>query len=156
MPTDQAGAPLVPPERPAAMDNDDEAGARAAAEYFMAVYGYAIRSQDTAEFQQLCDPESLFCGAVIDLVRSDIEAGNITVGGEMTFSPTQVDPPGERPFYVVWGTLDRTSFVTYDLGGSLIYESGGDDGTGFGVVVEAQSEGEWIVREAEGGVGPAS
>ena len=154
--TDRAGEPLVPPVRPAAMDNDDESGARAAAEYFMAVYGHAVRSQDLVEFNHLCDPESLFCAAIVDLVKEDLEAGNVTVGGAMAFSPEQVDLPGKQPFYVVWGSLERTPFVTYDATGNPIYQSDGDSGTGFGIAVEAQGHGEWIVREAEGGVGPPS
>lgn len=154
--TDRAGEPLVAPERPAAMDNDDEDGARAAAQYFMAVYGHAVRSQDLTEFNRLCDPESLLCAAVLKLVSADIEAGNVTVGGVMHFEVTQVDPPTDQPFYVVWGKLDRTPFVTYDSDEQPIYESVGDVGTDFAVVVEALGAGEWIVREAEGGVGPTS
>ncbi len=151
MATDRAGEPLVPPERPAAMDNDDEAGAQAAAEYFIAVAGYAERSQDLTDFTSLCDAESAFCNTIIDQVTADLEAGSITVGGSTEFTTIRVYPPEADPFYLVTGLLDRTSFVGYDAGGNVLFESPGDDGLDFAVAVERRGT-QWIIRGAEAGV----
>ena len=81
LPTDRAGEPLVPPERPTAMESNDERGAQAAAEYFVELYGYTLRTQDTEKFEQICDSESLFCNEVISEVKLDVESGNYTLGG---------------------------------------------------------------------------
>ncbi len=149
MATDRAGEPLVPPERPSAMDNDDEAGAQAAAEYFMELSGYAVRSQDLTEFSQLCDPESIYCTAVLDEVSADAAAGTYTVGGATTFSALTVDPPVEHPFYLVWGSLDTSPFAAYDGAGAVLYESAGDDNLDFAVAVQYEGAGQWLVRGAE-------
>ncbi|SDC18985.1 hypothetical protein SAMN05216410_1354 [Sanguibacter gelidistatuariae] len=134
------------------MDNDDEAGAQAAAEYFMEVSGYAVRSQDLAEFTKLCDPESIYCSAVIEEVQADIAAGNVTVGGAKIFTTIAVDPPDEHPFYIVWGTLARTPFTVFDASGSIVDKLDGDDALDFAVAVQRQSDGQWVVRGAEAGV----
>ena len=150
-PTDRAGEPIDLPQRSPAMDQEDEAGAEAAAEYFMELSGYAVRSQDLSEFEALCDAESIYCKAVIDEVRADVSAGNYTVGGDTSFSVDSVDPPGENPFYVVWGTLDRTPFVAYDAGGHVIYQSDGDNSLEFAVAAQYDADGRWIFRGAQAG-----
>ena len=151
IPTDRAGEPLVPPQRPKAMGNDDAAGAQAAAEYFVQVAGYAERSQDLTEFTALCDPQSQFCNTVVDQVEADREAGSITVGGSTLLTTSHVYPPGADPFYLVTGLLDRTSFVGYDASGAVLFESSGDDNLDFAVAVERRGE-QWIIRGAEAGV----
>lgn len=153
--TDRAGVPLVPPERPAAMDNDDVAGAQAAAEYFIEVFGYAVRSQDTTELVALCDPTSNFCSAVLDEISADRSAGNVTIGGASTFYLKRLDPPSAaQGFYVAWGAVERDPFVTMDAGGLEIFDDPGSRGD-FMVAVERTSQ-TWVVRGAEAGVVPAS
>lgn len=149
--TDRAGEPLVAPVRPAAMDNDDVAGAQAAAEYFMEVAGYAERSQDLTEFKALCDSESNFCAAVIDQVTADVEAGSITVGGSTEFTTARVLPPAEDPFYLVVGTLDRARLTGFDASGNVVFVSEGETDLDFAVAVQRQDDG-WIIRGAEAGV----
>lgn len=115
----------MPPEKPAAMKNDDVAGAQAAAEYFVEMFGYAVRSQDTTEFVALCDPTSNFCSAVLDEISGDRSAGNVTIGGAAVFHLNRLDPPSAgQAFYVAWGAVERTSQT-------------------------------WVVRGAEAGVVPA-
>ena len=150
--TDRAGSPLVAPERPAAMDNDDEAGAQAAAEYFMELSGYAVRSQDLSEFSRLCDPASIYCTAVIDEVTADVAAGNYTVGGAKTFTSIAVDPPGEHAFYIVWGTLDRSPFTVFDPSAREVDRVGAESDLDFAIAIERQDDGGWLVRGAEAGV----
>ena len=131
------------------MENDDEAGARAAAEYFMEVSGYAIRSQELTEFTRLCDPESMYCTAVIDEVTGDMAAGIYTVGGTTTFTTLAVDPPVEHPFYIVWGTVDTSPFTAYDSSGIVIYESEGDVDLDFAIAAERTATGAWLIRGAQ-------
>ena len=156
MATDRAGEPLVPPERPAAMDNDDEAGAQAAAEYFIELYGYATRSQDLEEFTAFCDPESTFCDGVIDAVNADIAAGTQTTGGASTLHAYRIDVPSAEKFYSVWGRVDREPFDVHGADGTVIYESEGEHGLDFAVAVEHLPGDGWIVRAAKAGIVPNS
>ena len=50
-----------PPERPAAMDNADEAGAVAAAEYFLRLTVYASATGDTTELEAMSGEGCKFC-----------------------------------------------------------------------------------------------
>ena len=154
VPTDRAGEPLVPPERPAAMDNDDEAGARAAAEYFVELFAYAVRTQDSGELEAFCESESNFCSGIVDEISADLVEGNITVGGAATFSIDRLDIPAELPFYVAWGDVERSPFVVYDKAGDAFFEDPGSAGP-FMVAVQFSGHG-WVVKGAEAGVVPAS
>lgn len=151
VPTDKAGQPLLPPERPAAMDQGDTAGAQAAAEYFMALSGYAVRSQDLSAFTQLSDPECFYCDAVIDEVTADVAAGVYTIGGDTALSVSTIDPPAHEPFYIVWGVLDRAPFVAYDSSGNTVYESDGDSSLEFAVRLQRAADGRWVVMGTQAG-----
>ena len=154
--TDMAGQPLMPPKRPAAMEHGDTAGAQAAAEYFMELSGYAVRSQDLSAFTQLSDPECFYCDAVIDEVTADAAAGVYTIGGDTVFSVSTIDPPAQESFYIVWGTLDRTPFVAYDSSGKTIYESDGDSSLEFAVRLQHEVDGRWVVMGTQAGEERAS
>ena len=134
------------------MDKDAEAGAQAAAEYFMELSGYAVRSQDLTEFSQLCDPESIYCTGVIDQVTADVAAGNYTVGGAKTLTASAVHLPGEKPFYSVWGTLARSSFTVYGPSDEEVDSVEADNDLDFAVAIQRQQDGSWLVRGAEAGV----
>ena len=154
--TDRAGEPLVPPVRPAAMDNDDEAGARAAAEYFIELYGYATQSQDLSMFASICDPASVFCSSVIDAVNSDIAAGNRTDGGASLLNVYRVDPPATDAFFTVWGRVARDPFQVVGRDGSTLYESDGDEALDFAVGAEYIPNEGWLIRAAKPGIEPLS
>lgn len=136
------------------MQNDDEAGARAAAEYFVELFAYAVRTQDSAELEGFCDPESNFCSGIVDEISADLVAGNITVGGAATFSIDRLDIPAELPFYVAWGHVERSPFVVYDKADDVFFEDPGSAGP-FMVAVQYSGHG-WVVKGAEAGVVPAS
>ena len=58
-----------PPERPAAMDNADEAGAVAAAEYFLRLTVYASATGDTTELEAMSGEGCKFCDNYVSSVN---------------------------------------------------------------------------------------
>ena len=64
-----------PPERPAAMDNADEAGAVAAAEYFLRLTVYASATGDTTELEAMSGEGCKFCQSYISSVEKLHEGG---------------------------------------------------------------------------------
>ncbi|SDD25140.1 hypothetical protein SAMN05216410_3046 [Sanguibacter gelidistatuariae] len=138
------------------MANDDEAGARAAAEYFVELYGYAVQSQDLVEFTNFCDPASVFCSGVIDDVNADITAGTRTEGGASVLHVYRVDVPAADAFYTVWGRVDRDPFIAVGADGSTIFESDGEDALDFAVAVEHIPGHGWLTRAAKPGIVPIS
>lgn len=53
------------PERPAAMDQHDADGAAAAAEYFIELYDYVMRTGDTSEWEAMSHGTCGFCSDAI-------------------------------------------------------------------------------------------
>lgn len=149
--TDWVGVPLVPPERPAAMDNDDAAGAQAAAEYFVELYGYALQSQDLVDFTALCDPSSQFCDGVLTDVGAAIDSGQTTVGGDTRLSVQNVQIPGEHPFYVIRGQVDQDSLYVHETEMQVVSEAPGVTDIEFVVAIEFLGPNSWVVRAAESG-----
>src|SRR5665648_491210 len=76
----------VKPERPAAMDVADSAGAEAAAVYFLQLFPYVFATNDLTEWRPLSHPECIFCAAVIRPVGEQAAIGVHTVGGLITVS----------------------------------------------------------------------
>ena len=138
------------------MDNDDESGAQAAAEYFIELYGYAIQSQDLTTFTALCDPESIFCTSVIDSITDDIATGTYTQGGASALDVYRIDPPTDTEFYTVWGQVDRDPFEARGADGTVIFASEGEDDLDFTVGVEYRPGAGWLVRAAKAGIVPSS
>ena len=138
------------------MDNDDEAGAQAAAEYFIELYGYASQSQDVETFTNFCDPESVFCSSVVDAVSADIAAGNRIDGGASVLHVYRVDPPAADGFFTVWGRVAREPFQVFAPDGTTLYESDGDQALDFAVGVEYIPNDGWLVRAAKPGIVPVS
>jgi hypothetical protein len=54
------------PERPAAMEQHDAEGAAAAAEYFIALYPYIMKTGDTAEFKAMSHEACGYCTATLE------------------------------------------------------------------------------------------
>src|SRR5665647_3280455 len=78
----------VKPERPAAMDVADSAGAEAAAVYFLELFPYVFATNDLTEWRPLSHPECIFCADVIRQVEEQAAIGVHTVGGLITVSET--------------------------------------------------------------------
>lgn len=118
------GAPSeapVPPEKPAAMANDDEAGARAAADYFLALYGYTLQSGDFTLLDAFCNDESTFCAAVSPELAKQADADEKIAGGDVRWaSEPQVERQPETSAYALTGTVlqDASELVAAD--GSVV------------------------------------
>src|SRR5665648_1108066 len=85
----------VKPERPAAMDVADSAGAEAAAVYFLQLYPYVYATNDLTEWRELSHPECVFCASVITNVEEQVTANQHCNGGLVDVgdvSSTEVDP----------------------------------------------------------------
>jgi hypothetical protein len=85
----------IKPERPAAMDAADSAGAEALAVYFLQLYAYVYATNDLTEWRELSHPECIFCASVIDNVEAQISAGQHCTGGLINVvdvSSLEVDP----------------------------------------------------------------
>ena len=59
------------PERPAAMDNYDEEGAKATAEYFLRLSLYGVATDNWDEYNALCQPTCGFCNSYRDKNHED-------------------------------------------------------------------------------------
>ena len=94
-PTTSAPGPTPWPEptRPAAMERDDIEGAKAAAEYFLALYPYVYATGDLEEWREMSHPECAFCSAVADDVSELHSSGGYGVGGEISVAELGALPP---------------------------------------------------------------
>ncbi|MEE6295272.1 DUF6318 family protein [Georgenia sp. MJ278] len=73
-PDGRAGIP--PPERPAEMARTDEAGAVAAAQYFLSLFGYGAATGDVAEWDAMSDPDCLGCAGLREEMVATHRAGS--------------------------------------------------------------------------------
>lgn len=76
--------PVQPPAPPAAMATNDEAGAVAAAQYFMTdLYDYMFESGDVEQWSALADDGCNFCNSMLDVVE-EMNAARSTETSEPT------------------------------------------------------------------------
>ena len=85
-PTPTASAspsPSLPtkPERPAAMEREDAAGAAAAAEYFIELYPYVMATGDTEEFEAMSHRACEYCKGTLENAAWLQETGGTFEGG---------------------------------------------------------------------------
>lgn len=85
-PTPSAEADSDKPERPAAMDKRDAEGAAAAAEYFIALYPYIMKTGDTDEFKAMSHKACGYCTATLENEKWLRDNDANFSGGEMTTS----------------------------------------------------------------------
>lgn len=113
----------VHPERPAAMDTVDAAGAQAAVEYFLNLYPYAYATGDLDEWRELSHPECIFCASVIDNVEETFGEGFRTLGGLTTVSEvaSRSVEPGDA--WMVTGSLLQAPSRTVDAQDEVTNES---------------------------------
>ncbi|WP_255499746.1 DUF6318 family protein [Actinotalea sp. JY-7885] len=79
-PTPTTPPEAIAPERPAAMDEVSVAGAEAAATYFLQLYPYAYATGDLSKWNELSDPECVFCQSVIRNVQEQVAASHSSSG----------------------------------------------------------------------------
>lgn len=125
-PTPSADPATIKPERPAAMDQPDAAGAEATAVYFLGLVPYANAVGDAAELSEFSHPECGFCASAIDGVEQLARAGEHTVGGVPTISDVsslEVDPGR-------WWTVDvdlvQSPQHVLDSNGDVVADVAGD------------------------------
>ncbi|GAA2720078.1 DUF6318 family protein [Cellulomonas aerilata] len=118
-----------PPAPPPDLARADEAGAAAAAQYFVSLYSYTMQTGDTAAWTQMSADVCGFCGRI----KADAEAiaanGETYVGGDILLSEVTVLPQDE----LVGGFPVDASFTQAparhtDAEGTVINETAGDSG----------------------------
>ena len=82
--------PVTAPPRPAEMDRSDEVGAAAAAEYFMRLQTYALRSGDLTEWDARSGDDCRFCANVSGAVAGVYGAGGRYTGFDMAIDGVEV------------------------------------------------------------------
>lgn len=94
-PTSPAPGPTPWPEptRPAAMERDDVEGAKAAAEYFLALYPYVFATGDLEEWEAMSHPECRFCAVVSEQVSELHSNDGYGVGGVISIAEIGALPP---------------------------------------------------------------
>ena len=115
----------VPPERPAAMDTVDEAGAEAVARYFLDLYAYVYATGDLEAWRELSHPECVFCASVITNVEEQVAAGHRSEGGEVDVETMEVIGLVDGHFSVT-ATIGQAVSTEYDGEGNVVSTSSGD------------------------------
>jgi hypothetical protein len=144
-PTPTPDAASVPPERPAAMDVVDSAGAEAVAVYFLALVPYANATGDLADLASLSHPECIFCASVQDGVETLVAAGQHTVGGTPTVASVtslEVDP---GRWWTVNVDLDQEPQQVLDTSGTVVTDVAEIAAYHFDVAV-VRDDDRWLVR----------
>ena len=140
-------AEITPPEKPTLMATNDAIGARAAAEYFLSLYGYVFQTGDLTEWDAMCDPLSEFCNSVRDRTRSDAQSGYKRRGGEATPTVVRVlEPTPTVGFYEVSGQVVQAASTTTDATGSVVDQRAAIAEIDFAVLLNMNPSGQWVVR----------
>jgi hypothetical protein len=73
---------VIAPQRPAAMDDDGYEGAAAAAEYFLTLDDYIMKTGDTAEFEAMSHKTCDYCTKRLEQAREIADAGHVWTSGD--------------------------------------------------------------------------
>jgi hypothetical protein len=134
------------PERPAAMDVADSAGAEAVAEYFLELYAYAYATNDLTEWRELSHPECIFCNSVIGNVEQQASDERWSDGGlpEIeSITSTEVS----LGLFNVTITATQGSSDVYGPGGEVIEHADGNRSSLIFVILRSGAG--WSVREVQ-------
>lgn len=112
---------VEPPARPPAMDNPDEAGAVAAAEYFLRLTVYAAATGDTAELEAMSGEGCKGCSSYISSVNDLYDQGGWwTSVPEVTIFQSQQWLVHENPVaFQVELAAKKDSYEYYDAEGTI-------------------------------------
>lgn len=97
-PTTAPTAPSGPPEKPAAMANNNEEGALAAAEYFLDASAYALLMGDKILMEDFSTDTCIFCSNVVELIKNDRK----TQAKRLTMSFTFNEQPSIEHKHGIW------------------------------------------------------
>ena len=142
-PTASLPAPAPSPTRGTSMGKDDEAGAVAAVDYFLALYAYTESTQDTASWRVISHPDCVFCTSVLDDVATQRAHGRITRAHPMVVTSREVKNLNPLA-YEVAVTVTKEPDELWSTSGDLV-DAGSDLGGGLDVIVVYQID-QWIVR----------
>lgn len=143
----EAPAPeTVPPERPAAVDEQSVEGAEATARYFLALYPYTYATGDLTEWQRLSHPDCNFCASVADEVRAETAQGRVSRGGLITVIELTTEAIDDG-FVAITGRVAQQAATVTDADGKVVKESKAED-LSVAIAVE-QTGGSWAFRALE-------
>lgn len=101
---------MVPPERPAAMDEPTTDGAIAAATYVLDVYTYTVNTGDVDLWQSVTLPSCSFCAGVSADVEARNAEGQRIVGGDAVVGESRAtEISAGQWFSVEMSVLQRAS-----------------------------------------------
>jgi hypothetical protein len=132
---------VEPPERPAAMDDDGIEGAKAAAEYFIQLDPYIMKSNDTEIFETMSHRMCEWCSNRLEQAAEIAANEHVFEGGEVAVRVDEVYQ--QDPTTSIWPVrlyLTIASIRVADRDGATVFE---DDGSSGGQVVE-------VVRDNSG------
>ncbi|HMO12486.1 MAG TPA: DUF6318 family protein, partial [Actinotalea sp.] len=137
-----------PPEKPEAMQRTDEAGALAAAEYFMAVYSHARRTGDLSGWIAFSGQTCEFCSAVGRGVAAIYDSGGQLVGGETDVSDVRLlSTDTELVLYIVQLRYETESATRLDAAGVVTARYQAEDS--WLLLNVAPSSGGWMLLGGE-------
>lgn len=112
------------PERPDAMDRLDEAGAAAAAKYFLSLYAYVMRTGDLDEWDAMTTPVCDFCKSISEAAGGILSKGGRYSGGEIRVTKIVVDAyDPDLEAYAFEASIRQRSSVESDAKGVPLKES---------------------------------
>jgi len=135
------------PERPAAMEKKDAEGAAAAAEYFVELYPYVMRTGDVAEFEQMSHRSCGFCADAIDQARR-IESRAATWSGGEIGQVQLLEARGHDPLTGLYSldiSLSQAAATITDANGDPLFQ--GKSETNEYQVEMGTIDGRWVVVE---------
>ncbi|ACV08803.1 hypothetical protein Jden_1147 [Jonesia denitrificans DSM 20603] len=97
-PTSDPTVPSGPPEKPAAMANNNEEGALAAAEYFLDASAYAVLMGDEILMEDFSTDTCIFCSNVVESIKNDRK----TQVKRLTMSFTFNEQPSIEHKHGIW------------------------------------------------------
>jgi len=100
------------------MERDDIEGAKAAAEYFLALYPYAYVTGDLTAWREMTHPECKFCASVIGNVENLHSDGGFADGPTVEIVGLEGAPPDESyEYFAVWAEVQEGPHAYYDKNG---------------------------------------
>lgn len=131
------------------MANDDEAGARAAAEYFLELHAYLFESGDVTLWDSMCEAESMFCADARTAAADNFAAGYRQSGGAMTFTVSEViSPDATVEYYEVVGNVDVAPYEIVGPDGAVVRNGEAETDLSATVYLSAAGPSDWRVRAA--------
>ena len=143
-PSASPSAAIEKPDRPAAIDENTQAGAEAAAVYFLELDSYMQATGDTTEWEAMSHETCDFCAARLEQAREITEAGDTFSGGETRASVRKTY--SQDPVTGIWPIDVRVDTQTSTItasGGETVFESHAS--TTEARVEVAQKDGTWVV-----------